>query len=153
WLVSLVGLLHGDPRSTRNPAYRIVRLAVFPDRLPDAVLWASLLALLAGLFALVALARGRRERGGPLPLPVFWIVATQVIWFTWGIVDPFFNAILVPILHALQYLALTTWHHLKSRPVAIRRGVIVYGLTIIAIGVVINPGLNAFTLLANSAGG
>lgn len=150
WLVSLVGLM-AVGSSARNPAYEIVRDTFVHTPLP---LWALVLVLvpLVASFAGVAVvARGRRRQGRPLPLAVYGVILAQVSWFAFGVFFPFFNIMLVPVFHSLQYLALTGWHYTKSGP---ERGLLAfaaYVLTVLALGLLINPGLLA--LFVPAAGG
>jgi hypothetical protein len=117
-------------------------------------LWALVLVLvpLVASFAGVAVvARGRRRQGRPLPLAVYGVILAQVSWFAFGVFFPFFNIMLVPVFHSLQYLALTGWHYTKSGP---ERGLLAfaaYVLTVLALGLLINPGLLA--LFVPAAGG
>jgi hypothetical protein len=138
WLVSLVGLMRAGA-AARNPAYEIVRDTFAPVSLP---IWAvaMLLVPLLGSFAgPVLVARGRRRRGLPLPRACYGVIAAQVLWFGCGLFFPFFSVVLVPVFHSLQYLALTGWHHTRGA-----RGLgsfTAYVLVVLAVGLVINPGL------------
>jgi hypothetical protein len=142
WLLSLVGLMSVGA-SARNPAYEIVRDTFAPGRLPTWALVLALLPLLASFGGVAVVARARRRRGQPLPRAVYGVIFTQVIWFGWGVFHPFFNIVLVPVFHSLQYLALTGWHYTKgeNRPSLVAFGA--YVATVLVLGLVINPGLLA----------
>ena len=90
------------------------------------------------LSSLVVLARRRRRRGTPLPRAVWSVVLAQVAWFCIGMWNPFFNIVLVPIFHGAQYLAITSWHQTRGRSVVVFA---VYAATVVALGLVVNPGL------------
>jgi hypothetical protein len=138
WLVSLVGLMQVGA-AARNPAYAIVRDTFAPTSLPRWALGLLILPLLASLAGPVLVARARRRRGLPLPRACYGVIAAQVIWFGCGLFFPFFSVVLVPVFHSLQYLALTGWHHTRAA-----RGLgsfAAYVVVVLAIGLVINPGL------------
>jgi hypothetical protein len=142
WLVSLVGLVAANGPA-RNPAYDLVRTTFVPIVLPTWVLAFALLPLLASFAGVAVVARSRRLRGQPLPRAVYSVIIAQVIWFAWGMFYPFFNVVLVPVFHSLQYLALTGWHYTKGERA---RGLAAFGgyvATVLALGLVINPGLLA----------
>jgi hypothetical protein len=142
WLVSLVGLM-GASASARNPAYELVRTTFVPVSLPTWALALALLPLAASFAGVAVVARGRRLRGQPLPRAVYGVILAQVIWFAWGMFYPFFNVVLVPVFHSLQYLALTGWHYTKGERA---RGLAAFGgyvVTVLVLGLVINPGLVA----------
>ena len=142
WLVSLVGLMRVGA-SARNPAYQIVRDTFTPRGVP---LWglALALALLVASFAGVAIvARARHRRGQALPRAVYGVLLAQVVWFGIGVFHPYFNIVLVPIFHSLQYLALTGWHYTRGER---SRGLLAFGVyvgVVLVLGLVINPGLLA----------
>jgi hypothetical protein len=138
WLASLVGLAQAGS-AARNPAYEIVRDTFAPVRLPAWAVALLIVPLLASLAGVAVVARGRRRRGLPLPRACYGVVAAQVIWFGCGLFFPFFSVVLVPVFHSLQYLALTGWHHTRAT-----RGLgsfAAYVLVVLAVGLVINPGL------------
>ena len=142
WVLSLVGLM-GVGTAARNPAYEIVRCTFAPGVLPTWVRALALLPLLASFAGVAVIARERRLRGQPLPRAVYGVILAQVIWFAWGIFYPFFNVVLVPVFHSLQYLALTGWHYTKGER---SRGLVAFGgyiAVVLALGLVINPGLLA----------
>jgi hypothetical protein len=142
WLVSLVGLV-GAGATARNPAYGIVRDTFAPLQLPTWALALALLPLLASFGGVAIVARERSRRGQPLPRAVYGVILAQVIWFGWGVFHPFFNVVLVPVFHSLQYLALTGWHYTKGEK---KRGLLAfaaYFVSVFIIGLVINPGLLA----------
>lgn len=139
WLVSLVGLM-GAAASARNPAYEIVRDVFAPVRLPGWALGLALLPLVASFGGVAQVARERRRRGQPLPAAVYGVILAQVAWFAFGVFNPVFNVILVPVFHSLQYLALTGWHYTKGER---RRGLWAfagYFLSVLLLGLLINPG-------------
>lgn len=140
WLVSLAGLA-GAGAAARNPAYGIVRDTFAPLTLPGWAVAALVLPLGASLFGLVAVARLRRRRGLSLPAACYGVVAAQMIWFGFGLYFPFFNIVLVPVFHSLQYLALTTWHHTRGEKARGLGSFAVYVLTVLVLGLVVNPGL------------
>jgi hypothetical protein len=141
WLLSLLGLLRLDG-SARNPAYELVRASLGGLRLPAWVVGAAVAALLASFAGVAVVARARRRRGVPLPAATYGALAAQVIWFGAGLFFPFFNIVLVPIFHSLQYLALTSWHHCRGRAAgATSRRFAAYAVTVALLGLGINPGL------------
>jgi hypothetical protein len=142
WIVSLVGLM-GAGAAARNPAYDIVRSTFAPTHLPAPALALLLAPLLLSFSGVAVVARNRYRRGQPLPWAVYGVLLAQVIWFGWGLFHPFFNIALVPVFHSLQYLALTGWHYTKGER---RRSLPAFGAyvtTVLALGLVINPGLLA----------
>jgi hypothetical protein len=142
WLVSLVGLM-GAGAAARNPAYEIVRTTFAPVSLPRWALMLALLPLLGSFMGVALVERGRRLRGQPLPRAVYGVIFAQVIWFAWGMFYPFFNVVLVPVFHSVQYLALTGWHFTKGERA---RGLAAFGTyvaVVLVLGLVINPGLLA----------
>ncbi len=150
WLVSLIGLL-GVNTSARNPAYEIVRDTFAPVRLPGWGLALALLPLLASFAGVVVVARARAARGQRLPRAVYGVIFAQVVWFAWGIFYPYFNIVLVPVFHSLQYLALTSWHYTKGER---RRSLTSFGgyvATVLVLGLVINPGLVAIFVPGGSS--
>jgi hypothetical protein len=140
WLVSLAGLMQAGV-SARNPAYEIVRDTFAPTQLPAWALGLLLVPLLASFAGIAIVARGRRRRGLPLPRACFGVIATQVIWFGCGLFFPFFSVVLVPVFHSLQYLALTGWHHTRGERARGLGAFTAYVLVVLALGLVINPGL------------
>jgi len=142
WLISLVGLMRLGV-GARNPAYSIVSEVFLPAHLPPGVL-VALLVPLAGSFAGLALVvRERRARGTPLPGATLAVVVTQVSWFVGGLFLPLFNIVLVPVFHSLQYLALTGWHYTRGARESRPGPFAAYVLSVLALGLVINPGLLA----------
>lgn len=137
WLLSLLGLFRLDV-AARNPAYELTRQALFRLPMPAWVLAAAAAAVAASLSAVALLAYRRRRRGTPLPRAVWSVVLAQVAWFSLGLWNPFFNIVLVPIFHGAQYLAITSWHQTRGRSGAVFAG---YALTVLVLGLVINPGL------------
>jgi hypothetical protein len=138
WLVSLVGLMQAGA-AARNPAYEIVRDTFSPVSLPSWAIGLLLVPLVGSLAGPVLVARGRRRRGLPLPRACTGVIAAQVIWFGCGLFFPFFGVVLVPVFHSLQYLALTGWHHTRGgRSLG---SFTVYVIVVLAVGLVINPGL------------
>jgi len=150
WLVSLLGLLRVGV-AARNPAYELTRAALASSRLPSSSLsWllGAGSAAIAGTLASVAVLAARRRRAGtPLPGAVWAVVTTQLLWFGIGLWNPFFNVVLVPIFHGAQYLAITSWHQTRGRSPAIFA---LYVLTVLALGLLINPG---FAALGRAWGG
>ncbi|HSZ82283.1 MAG TPA: hypothetical protein VLA14_08375 [Polyangia bacterium] len=140
WLVSLIGLAHAES-GARNPAYAIVRDHFVPVNLPTSVLFALLAPLLLSFGGVAVVARERRHRGVPLPLACYGVIAAQVSWFGFGLFFPFFNIALVPVFHSLQYLALTGWHFTRGPRAPGLVSFAAYVLVVVALGVVINPGL------------
>jgi hypothetical protein len=138
WLLSLLGLL-GLAGSARNPAYTIVQQTFAWQGLPPWALSAGLTVLVASLAGVVVVARARRRRGVPLPLATYGVLSAQVIWFAGGLWSPYFSVVLVPTFHSLQYLALTSWHHMRGAAGS-RRAFAAYALTLMIVGLMINPG-------------
>ena len=79
----------------------------------------------------------------PLPTACYGVIAAQVSWFGFGLFFPFFNIVLVPVFHSLQYLALTGWHFTRGPRAPGLVSFASYVLVVIALGLVINPGLLA----------
>ncbi|HVU53238.1 MAG TPA: hypothetical protein VHL80_21285 [Polyangia bacterium] len=140
WLASLVGLA-GAQAAARNPAYRIVRETFAPVTLPHAALLALVLPCLLSTLGVAVVARERRRRGVPLPLACYGVIGAQMIWFGFGLFFPFFNIVLVPIFHSLQYLALTGWHHARGERSRGLGAFAAYVSSVLVLGLVINPGL------------
>lgn len=143
WLLSLLGLLAVDT-STRNPAYQLVRDTYLGPRLPSWVLLAGVAALAVSFSTVGLLAWRRQRRGVPLPWPLYAVVLTQALWFGGGLFFPLFNIMLVPIFHGLQYLALTSWHQCQGRGARGPRTFVIYAATLLALGLIINPGMFVF---------
>jgi hypothetical protein len=140
WLLSLLGLMRAGT-DARNAAYSSVTQTFAPGNVPTWALVALVLPLLGSFTGLALVARERRRRGVPLPGITIAVVATQVIWFVGGLFHPYFNIVLVPVFHSLQYLALTSWHFTRGER---NRQLLPFGLyvaTVLVLGLVINPGL------------
>jgi len=146
WVLSLIGLFRLDVVA-RNPAYELTRQAALRigARLGLGVsIGAAALAVLAGVVvvgsavSLAILARRRRAAGQPLPASVVLVVATQLCWFGAGLASPLLNTMLVPVFHGAQYLAITTWHQTRGRGAA---AVAAYAVFVIALGLVVHPGI------------
>ena len=151
WLLSVLGVFRvGVPG--RNEAYEIVRDS-FGVALPGWVLPAALAALLASLGCVAVVARDRRARGVPLPLASYGVIAAQTLWFAGGLFSPMFNLVLVPIFHGIQYLALTSWHHLRASGPATPRKLAAYLGGVIVLGLAINPGLQGVVKLFGPSAG
>ncbi|MSP60024.1 MAG: hypothetical protein EXR72_06720 [Myxococcales bacterium] len=114
WIVSLCGFLRPSVES-RNAAFEYVRNGLPALRMPDWALAVALGALVASFAGPVVVASARQRRGTPLPAQCYAVLLAQVLWFAWGLYDPFFAVLLVPALHAMQYLAITGWHHARGR--------------------------------------
>ena len=142
WILSVLGLFRLSG-SARNPAYEAVRQAWHGPPLPAWATVAGLAALAVSFAGVAVVARRRRARGAPLPWPSYAVLSAQVMWFTAGLFNPFFNITLVPIFHSMQYLALTSWHACHGRGEAGPRRFAGYAVLTLAIGFVINPGLFA----------
>jgi hypothetical protein len=141
WLMSLAAVL--DPwRPARNASFWYVRDAFPWLRLGRGVTVGALALLALSCLGVARLARDRRRAGTPLPSAVFGVLLTQMLWFTLGLVDLFFAAILVPALHSLQYLALTTWHHGRAQsPQRRGRALAAYAAFLLLFGAMLNEGL------------
>ncbi len=152
WILSVLGLfrLSGAPR---NAAYRLVREAWHGPPLPVWATIAGLTVLAASFSGLAVVATRRRARGVPLPWPSYAVLSAQVLWFTIGLFNPFFNITLVPIFHGLQYLALTGWHACHGQGAVGPRRFAGFALVVLLLGLGISPGL--FFLFGSSptAGG
>jgi hypothetical protein len=142
WILSLIGLLRVGA-GARNPAYSIVAEAFLPVHLSTAALLALLMPLAATFAGPIIVARERRRRGTPLPAMSLAVLATQVVWFAIGVFHPFFNVVLVPVFHSLQYLALTGWHWTRGERGGRLAPFAAYVLSVLVLGLVINPGLLA----------
>jgi len=146
WLISLLGLFRVGA-AARNPAYELTRAALASSPLPSWVLGAGTLAIAGSLASVAVLAARRRRAGTPLPRAVWAVVTTQLLWFGIGLWHPFFNVVLVPIFHGSQYLAITSWHQARGRSPAFFA---LYVVTVLALGLLINPG---FAALGRAWGG
>src|SRR5262249_15592160 len=125
-------------------AYEIVRDTFAPAGVPAWAVAGLVLPLLASLAGVAVVARERRRRGQPLPRACYGVIAAQLIWFGGGLFFPFFSVRLVPIFRALQYLALTSWHHARGEPSSPSRSLVSfagYVVVVLLLGLVINPGL------------
>jgi hypothetical protein len=141
WILSLLGLMRAGT-DARNSAYSIVTATFAPGDLPTWALAALVVPLLASFAGLALVARQRRARGVPLPGLTIAVVVTQVIWFVGGLFHPFFNIVLVPVFHSLQYLALTSWHYTRADARNAQLGRFgLYVASVLLLGLVINPGL------------
>jgi hypothetical protein len=140
WLVSLVGLT-AEGAGARNSAYEIVRDTFVPLHWPTWALGLLLLPLLVSFVGVAVVARERRRRGVPLPRACYGVLLAQVSWFGLGLFYPFFSIVLVPVFHSLQYLALTGWHFTRGQSSRSLGGFAAYVLVVLALGLVINPGL------------
>jgi hypothetical protein len=140
WILSLLGLTRAGV-AARNAAYQVVTAQLSSVHVP-AWLLLVLLAPLAATFGAVALVAAERRRGGaPLPRACLAVIATQVIWFAIGLFHPYFNVVLVPVFHSVQYLALTGWHFTRAPRPASLLPFAGYLVTVLLLGLVINPGL------------
>ncbi len=137
WILSLVGLARLDVEA-RNPAYELTRQALVPAPLPGFVLIIAAVMVIGSLSSVAWLAHRRRRAGTPLPGGVFAVVGAQMLWFCLGLVNPFFNIVLVPVFHGAQYLAITSWHQTRGRSAAMFAG---YAVTVLVLGLAVNPGL------------
>jgi hypothetical protein len=142
WIVSLIGLMRVGA-GARNPAYAIVADVFLSARLPTGAFIALLVPLAASFAGPIIVARERRRRGVPLPAMSLAVLATQVVWFAIGVFHPFFNVVLVPVFHSLQYLALTGWHWTRGERGGRLGPFAAYVLSVLVLGLVVNPGLLA----------
>jgi hypothetical protein len=62
------------------------------------------------------------------------VVLAQVVWFGWGVFNPVVAMLVVPLLHSIQYLALTTWHHARGQTGPWLRVLGTYAVTLGLIG-------------------
>jgi hypothetical protein len=150
WLLSLLGLFRLTA-SARNVAYEAVRRAYSGPPVPTWLTVVGVVALASSFAGVAIVARDRRARGVPLPWPTYAVLSAQVLWFTIGLWNPFFNITLVPIFHSLQYLALTGWHACNGKGAAGPRHLIGFVAAVLVIGLAINPG--SFALFGQLAGG
>jgi hypothetical protein len=139
WIVSVVGLFRLEV-AARNPAYALSRAAFATTTLPARVLVVGAGAMVTSLGSVAWLAVRRRRAGVPLPPAVWGVIVTQLMWFGVGLWNPFFNVILVPIFHGAQYLSITSWHQTRGRGAPFFA---IYAVTVLLLGLVINPGLSA----------
>src|SRR6185295_1881326 len=137
WILSLLGLFRLEV-AARNPAYQLTREALFRAPLPLWALAAAAVIVVGSTASIALLARRRAAGGRPLPRQVFLVVSAQVLWFCVGLVNPFFNIVLVPVFHGAQYLAITSWHQTRGRPAAVFA---IYVVTVLVLGLGVNPGL------------
>jgi hypothetical protein len=113
WILTLLAL-YGELQPGRNAAFAFVRGLYQGPPLPFGVWLAGLGVLglsLAGV-ALVAVRRARR--GAPLPWQTYAVLSAQLLWFTIGAYNILLNTMLVPVFHAVQYLAFTGWHAYRA---------------------------------------
>jgi hypothetical protein len=149
WILSVLGLFRLSG-SARNPAYEAVRRAYLGPALPAWVTTLGLAALALSLIGVGVVARGRHRRGIPLPWPTYAVLSAQILWFTIGLYQPFFNITLVPLFHGLQYLGLTSWHACHGKGETGPRRFAGYALVVFLLGLAINPGL--FTIFGRATG-
>jgi hypothetical protein len=109
WLLTLLGLF-GELQPGRNAAFAFVRGRYMGAPVPPWALVVGLGALALSFSGVALLAVRRRRRGVPLPGATYAVLSAQTIWFTLGLYNPFFNMMLVPVFHAIQYVAFTGWH-------------------------------------------
>jgi hypothetical protein len=150
WLLSLAGLFRLSS-SVRNPAYEAVRRAYSGPPLPGWGVAIGFGVLAVSLLGVVHVARARRARGTPLPWPTYAVLSAQIAWFTIGLYQPLFNILLVPMFHSLQYLALTSWHATREPGGAGLKRFAVTLFVVLALGLVINPGLFVMVRGADAA--
>jgi hypothetical protein len=136
WVLSLLGLFGAAP--ARNPAYEAVRRAYGGPPPARWLLWLGVCLLAVSFVAVAAVARRRRRRGAPLPWPTWAVLLTQALWFGYGVFDPLFNIMLVPIFHGAQYLAFAGWHACRGPGVA--RSIVVFAVPVLVGGLAIYPG-------------
>jgi hypothetical protein len=113
WLLTLVALF-GELQPGRNAAFAFVRGVYQGPPVPTWAWLAGLGVLAATLAGVASVAVRRARRGTPLPAPTYAVLATQLLWFTVGVQHPVLNTTLVPVFHAIQYLAFTGWHAYRA---------------------------------------
>jgi hypothetical protein len=144
WILTLLGLF-GEAQPGRNAAFAFVRGRYQGTPVPGWVLALGLSALALSFAGVAWVAVRRRRRGVPLPAATYAVLSAQTIWFTFGLFDPFFIAVLVPIFHGLQYVAFTGWHACRGAAPFGRRFA-GYLVPVALLGAAIFPGsFNFFT--------
>jgi len=139
WILTLLGLF-GALQPGRNAAFAFVRGRYQGPPVPPWVLLAGL-GMLAVSFAGVAwVAARRKRRGHPLPWPTYAVLSAQTLWFTLGLYEPFFNIMLVPVFHAIQYVAFTGWHASRGPGERRWRRVALFAVPTALLGLAIYPG-------------
>jgi len=144
WILSLLGLFRGAG-STRNPAYELVRRAYHGPSVPPWLIGIGLGALAVTCAGVAVVGCRRARRGAPLPWPTYAVLATQVSWSVFGLYQPYFNVMLVPIFHALQYLAFTGWHASHGPGPGRWRRLAFFVVPTVIVGLAIYPG--SFSML------
>jgi hypothetical protein len=153
WILSVLGLFRLSSPA-RSAAHELVRRAYAGPPLAGWITVLGLAALTASCAGVFVVARARSRRGVSLPWPVYAVLSAQVIWFTVGFFEPFFNITLAPVFHSFQYLALTSWHACHGKGDAGPRRFAGYAVAVLLLGLAFNPGVTLlFAHLSAAAGG
>jgi len=113
WLFTLLAL-YGEAQPGRNAAFAFVRGLYQGPPVPSRVMAAALGVLALSLVGVAFVAVRRARRGAPLPWQTYAVLSTQLLWFTVGAYNLLLNTMLVPVFHAIQYLAFTGWHATRA---------------------------------------
>jgi hypothetical protein len=145
WILTLLALF-GELQPGRNAAFAFVRGVYQGPPVPSWVVLVGLTLLAATFVGVASVAVQRRRRGVPLPRAMYAVLSAQMLWFTFGIYHPFFNMMLVPVFHAIQYIAFTSWHASRGPTQARWRHLAFFFVPIALLGLAIFPGsFNFFT--------
>jgi hypothetical protein len=106
--------LFGELQPGRNAAFAFVRGVYQGPPVPSWLLLVGLGVLAVAVAGVGLVAVQRRRRGVPLPSQTYAVLSAQILWFTFGAYHPFLNTMLVPVFHAIQYLAFTGWHAYRA---------------------------------------
>lgn len=145
WILTLLAL-YGKLQPGRNAAFAFVRGRYMGPPVPPWVLVVGLVMLAVTFVGVVLVAVRRARRGVPLPAAVYAVLSAQMIWFTLGLYNVFFNMMLVPVFHAIQYVAFTSWHARRGGAQDRWRHLVFFFVPIALLGAAIYPGsFNFFT--------
>jgi hypothetical protein len=143
WILTLLAL-YGEPQPGRNAAFAFVRGRYQGPPLPSWIFLAAVGVLGASLVGVAVVAVRRARRGVPLPWQTHAVVSAQLLWFTVGAREPLLNTMLVPVFHAIQYLAFTGWHAYRAPARPPWQRVALFAAPTALLGLAIFPGSFTF---------
>jgi hypothetical protein len=145
WILTLLAL-YGELQPGRNAAFAFVRGVYQGPPVPPWVLALGGAAIAASLAGVARVAVERRRRGVPLPAQTYAVLSAQLLWFTVGLFNPFLNTMVVPVFHAIQYVAFTGWHASRDPEQPRWQRAASYVVPVALLGAAIFPGsFNFFT--------
>jgi hypothetical protein len=139
WILTLLAL-YGELQPGRNAAFAFVRGRYMGPPVPPWVLVIGLAMLAVTFVGVASVAVRRSRRGVPLPAAVYAVLSAQIIWFTLGLYNIFFNMMLVPVFHGIQYVAFTSWHAQRGAAKERWRHLVFFFVPVALLGLAIYPG-------------